>query len=161
MQRDGEEEDQEKSHPVDGKADPEVGDAEPETVYESAGIAGTEDSERDAAGGGKQHRRAGELKGLRKTLEDVPEDRPVGDVGPTEVPLGDAGDVVTELDGQRIVQAELGAKTGDRLLVGALAHHGLHRIARRDVEEQEGDHEDAEQRRDGEEESPQDEGTHL
>ena len=53
-----------------------------------------------------------------------------------------------ELDVQRIVQPELGAEPGERLGIGALAHHRLHRIARRDVEQEEGEREHAEQRGD-------------
>ena len=47
-----------------------------------------------------------------------------------------------------------------RLGVGPLAHHGLHRIARRDVEQQEGDGQHAEQGRDEQREPGEQEAAH-
>ena len=65
-------------------------------------------------------------------------------------PLTTLRDVVAEARGQRIVEMQLGAQARDRRAVGALADHRFHRIAGRDVEQQERDDEHAEQRRDRE-----------
>ena len=65
-------------------------------------------------------------------------------------PRSDAAGVVRELHGERLVEPQLAPQPRDGRRVGALADHLLHRVAGRDVEQQEGDDQHAEQRRDGE-----------
>jgi hypothetical protein len=67
---------------------------------------------------------------------------------------------VTEALRERIVEVQLRPEARDGDAVGALADHRFDGIARRDVEEQEGDDEHAEERRHGEQQSAEDEATH-
>jgi hypothetical protein len=55
---------------------------------------------------------------------------------------------------------ELGPESGDGLGVGPLAHHGLHRITGRDVQQKKGDGQDAEQGRDQQAQPAQEETRH-
>ena len=65
-----------------------------------------------------------------------------------------------ELHREGIVQPELLPQPRDRCLVGALTDHRLHRITRRDIEQQEGDDEYAKQRGDREQQPTDDERGH-
>ena len=96
-----------------------------------------------------------------KALADVLRDRRLVMYERPRSPFTTLADVVAEPRGQRIVEVELRAQARDRRAVGALADHRLHRIAGRDVEQQEGDDEHAEQRRDGEQQPPKDERASL
>ena len=62
---------------------------------------------------------------------------------------------MTEALRQRIIEVELRPQALNGLLVCVLTDHRLHRIAGRDVEEEECDDEDSEQRRHGEEQATQ------
>jgi hypothetical protein len=67
---------------------------------------------------------------------------------------------MNELFMQRIIEPQLRPKSRDRLGVGALAHHRLHRVTRRHVEEEECDSKYAEKSGDEQCESIQYEPAH-
>jgi len=98
-----------------------------------------------------QHRRSRELERFRKAVGDVARDRASGDERATEIAAQHAAGIVRELARKRLVEMQLRAEARDRRGVGAFADHLEHRVAGRDVEEQEGDDDDAGERRDGEE----------
>ncbi len=54
---------------------------------------------------------------------------------------------MSELGVERLVEPQLGAQPGECLGIGALADHRLDRVAGRDVEQEKGHREHAEQRR--------------
>ena len=160
MQRDGEQQNEQQSHPVHREGNPEIRDAEREPVVPAAGMSSAQDAEEDAGERGKQHRGGGKLQRLRKPLADVSRDRTIRDVRPPEVSLDDVPHVVAEPDMQRIVQTKLLAQARDRGGIRALADHRGDRIARRDVQQQKGHDEDAEERGNGQEQPSNDEPTH-
>jgi hypothetical protein len=61
----------------------------------------------------------------------------------------------------RLIQVELFAQPGDGFRVGALSHHVLNGIARRDIEQQEHHDHDADQRRDRKRQPANDEREQL
>ena len=107
-------------------------------------------AERDADHDREQHCRARELERLRKALGDVARDRAAGDERASEIAAQHAAGVVRELARQRFVEMELVRR---RAIVAESARSPTiseHRIAGRDVEQQERDDDDAGERRDRE-----------
>ena len=81
--------------------------------------------------------------------------------GIAEIAPQHAAGVMRELVDQGLVEAKLFPKPRNRLGIGPLTDHFLHRITRSDVEQQEHDDQDSEQSRDREREPPDDEREHA
>ena len=109
----------------------------------------------------EEHGADRELERRREEVEELRQDRAMGDQRDAEIAVQHIADIVGELDIKRAVEAHLMQQLG--MACGCdspLAHPDLHRIARDEMDQDESQEDDPEEGRDDQAEAGEDESEH-
>ena len=106
---------------------------------------GGENAKGDAEDRGQDDRHEGQLEGRRQPVDEIVGDRALGVEADAEIALGNAEDVVPELNRHRLVDAELRLQGSYLLGGGVVAGNERDGIGRNDVADGERDREQAQQ----------------
>ena len=124
-------------------------------------IDGGDGAERNAEQRGKQQGRDGQLQRRRQPLLDVERHRPARIGALAEIEARHLAQIDGELHVERLVEAVLAADLGDLGGRGVLARERGGRIGRHHADQEEGQHQQAGQRRDHQQQTAQDEAEHA